>query len=253
MGHGEILPHADECATASHEQSVHLFFARQRRRAGWGRPVTSVGMETYVVRVWVPDRPGALGQVASRIGSVGGDVIGIDILERGAGRAIDELVVTLPSSDLLHLLAEEIAQVDEAAVEEIRRVDGEIGEPGIAALEAALRVVESAAGERNAVLCAEVRSLFGADWVCLCDPLTRAMVFSIGSDAPSAAWLLAYVEGSRHLPPEQQSGATPPDLTWADLVPGGLVLALGRVGSPVRARERRQLALLARLAATLDR
>ncbi len=24
-------------------------------------------METYVVRVWLPDRPGALGQVASRI------------------------------------------------------------------------------------------------------------------------------------------------------------------------------------------
>src|ERR687894_623261 len=31
-------------------------------------------METFVVRVWVPDRPGALGQVASRIGAVRGDV-----------------------------------------------------------------------------------------------------------------------------------------------------------------------------------
>ena len=28
----------------------------------------------YVVRVWLPDRPGALGQVASRIGAVRGDV-----------------------------------------------------------------------------------------------------------------------------------------------------------------------------------
>ena len=34
------------------------------------------------------------GQVASRIGSLRGDVIGIEILERGAGRAIDELVVS---------------------------------------------------------------------------------------------------------------------------------------------------------------
>lgn len=210
-------------------------------------------METYVVRVWVPDRPGALGQVASRIGSVGGDVIGIDILERGAGRAIDELVVTLPSASLLSLLAEEIAQVDEAAVEDIRPLHGGVGEPGIAALETALRVVESAPAERNQVLCAEVRSLFGADWVCLCDPSARDVVFSTGSDAPSSAWLLAYVEGSRHLPPEQQSAATPPDLTWADLVPGGLVLALGRAGSPVRARERRQLALLARIAGMIDR
>ena len=53
-------------------------------------------MESYVVRMWLPDRPGALGQVASRIGAVRGEIVGIEILERGAGRAIDELVVDLP-------------------------------------------------------------------------------------------------------------------------------------------------------------
>ena len=31
-------------------------------------------MLTYVARIWVPDRPGALGAVASRIGAVRGDV-----------------------------------------------------------------------------------------------------------------------------------------------------------------------------------
>ena len=49
------------------------------------------------MRVWLPDRPGALGAVASRIGAVRGDLVGVDILERGAGRAIDELVVELPT------------------------------------------------------------------------------------------------------------------------------------------------------------
>ena len=49
-----------------------------------------------LVRVWLPDRPGALGQVASRIGAVRGDLLAIDILERGGGQAIDELVVRLP-------------------------------------------------------------------------------------------------------------------------------------------------------------
>ena len=44
-------------------------------------------MATLVIRVWLPDRPGALGAVASRVGAVRGDVIGIDIIERGAGRA----------------------------------------------------------------------------------------------------------------------------------------------------------------------
>jgi hypothetical protein len=51
---------------------------------------------TIVVRVWMPDRPGALGQVASRIGAVRGDVLAIEILEQGGGRAIDELTVALP-------------------------------------------------------------------------------------------------------------------------------------------------------------
>ena len=31
-------------------------------------------VHTVVMRVWLPDRPGALGQVASRIGAVKGDV-----------------------------------------------------------------------------------------------------------------------------------------------------------------------------------
>ena len=57
-------------------------------------------MATYVIRVWLPDRPGALGAVASRIGAVGGDVVAIDILERGAGRAIDELVVDFAEENL---------------------------------------------------------------------------------------------------------------------------------------------------------
>ena len=43
-------------------------------------------MFNYLIRVHFPDRPGALGAVASRIGSVGGDVVSIDILERAKGR-----------------------------------------------------------------------------------------------------------------------------------------------------------------------
>ena len=57
-------------------------------------------VETFVIRMWLPDRPGALGQVASRIGAVRGDVVGIDILERDGGQAVDELVVELPDGGL---------------------------------------------------------------------------------------------------------------------------------------------------------
>ena len=77
-------------------------------------------METYIVRVWLPDRPGALGQVASRIGAVRGEIVGIDILERGGGRAIDELAVQIPDASLVDLLVSEIRAVDGVDVEEIR-------------------------------------------------------------------------------------------------------------------------------------
>src|SRR3954466_8120568 len=71
-------------------------------------PLPFSPMATYVLRLWLPDRPGALGAVASRVGAVGGDLVGIDILERGAGVAIDELVVELPDESLISLLIGEM-------------------------------------------------------------------------------------------------------------------------------------------------
>ena len=77
-------------------------------------------VHTVVVRVWLPDRPGALGQVASRIGSVKGDVLGIDILESGGGRVIDELVVALPDESVVDLMVSEVHAIDGVAVAHVR-------------------------------------------------------------------------------------------------------------------------------------
>jgi ACT domain-containing protein len=76
-----------------------------------------------VVRIRLSDRPGALGQVASRIGAVGGDIVAIDILDRSRGRAIDEFVLELAGDHLVELLRNEIHEVDGAQVEDIRRVE----------------------------------------------------------------------------------------------------------------------------------
>src|SRR5688500_16326997 len=94
-------------------------------------------METFLLRVWLPDRPGALGAVASRIGAVGADVIGVEILEQGGGQAVDELTVRLPDPAQRDLLLAEVAQVDGVAVEEMRPAPASVGDRQLAALEAA--------------------------------------------------------------------------------------------------------------------
>jgi ACT domain-containing protein len=73
-------------------------------------------MAGYVVRISLPDRPGALGLVASRIGAVGGDIVAIHILERVEDNAIDEFVIDLAGAHLVPLLRNEIHEVDGAEV-----------------------------------------------------------------------------------------------------------------------------------------
>lgn len=77
-------------------------------------------MAGYVVRIELPDRPGALGLVASRIGAVGGDIVAINILDRGGGQAIDEFVIEIGGDHLIELLRNEIHEVDGVSVLEIR-------------------------------------------------------------------------------------------------------------------------------------
>jgi ACT domain-containing protein len=79
-------------------------------------------MAGYVVRIALPDRPGALGLVASRIGAVGGDIVAINILERGEGDAVDEFVIELSSKNLIDLLRSEIHEVDGVRVIDFRPV-----------------------------------------------------------------------------------------------------------------------------------
>jgi len=86
-------------------------------------------MGRYVLRIWLPDRPGALGLVASRIGAVGGDIVAIDILDRSEGRAVDEFVVELDRDDLVDLLRTEIHEVDGARVEDVKRVEARSASP----------------------------------------------------------------------------------------------------------------------------
>src|SRR5271170_2738828 len=99
-------------------------------------------MASFVMRVWLADRPGALGAVASRIGAVGGDLVGIDILERGDGRVIDELTIDLPGEELIPLMLAKVDELDLVDVEDVRNVIAGLPHPLLDALEVSANVLD---------------------------------------------------------------------------------------------------------------
>lgn len=211
-------------------------------------------MPTHVIRAWLPDRPGALGAVASRIGAVRGDVIGIDILERSGGRALDELMVRLPSADLVPLLIEEVAQVDGVVVEDVRLLPGPALDPRLDGLEAAAALVEQRGSDALlSTLVRQARWLMDADWAMVVDG-DGGLRASAGTSwetvqADRLGAGLGSVDGNgvgtvvSGLAPDSQR-----DTARAHLTSSGLRVVLGRTGRPLRERERSCLSHLARIA-----
>lgn len=204
-------------------------------------------METLVVRVWLPDRPGALGQVAGAIGAVGGDVVGIEILERGGGSAIDELSVALPDAALTDRLIDAIRSVEGVAVEHVRSVDPDRPDGTLAALAAVAAIAAAPSPARLEVVCQTIRQLFDADWSVALSADGATALAAAGS-APPHEWLAAFMLGSRHLASDGTSNGhehTPGDLAWAQLPVQCVALACGRAGRVFHARERSEVDALA--------
>jgi len=198
--------------------------------------------------VWLPDRPGALGAVASRVGAVRGDLIGIDILERDGGQAIDELVIQVADEGILPLLVSEINQVDGVDVEDVRQAPERLHDPRLDALETASALVAATkAPALLDVLVARARLDFETEWSAVVDVDERVLRACEGAPPPPA-WLIAFVSGSRSSAAVVSGECGPDDVAWAGLADGHLALVVGRRGRPFRARERRQLGTVARIA-----
>ncbi|HEX7747038.1 MAG TPA: amino acid-binding protein [Micromonosporaceae bacterium] len=76
------------------------------------------------VRVTLPDRPGALGQVARTLGAAGADIVQVVVLERLAGRAVDDFTVAWPGSVRADRLSADLAAVPGVRVDGIWRAPG---------------------------------------------------------------------------------------------------------------------------------
>ena len=53
-----------------------------------------------ILRIQVPDVPGALGKVATTMGTVDADISAVEIVEKGDGYAIDDFILSLPTETM---------------------------------------------------------------------------------------------------------------------------------------------------------
>ncbi|MGH3449944.1 MAG: amino acid-binding protein [Haloechinothrix sp.] len=79
---------------------------------------------SFLIRVQLPDSPGTLGAVATALGTVGADILSVDVVERGTGTAVDDLVVELPSGSLPDALITAAESVDGVVVDAVRPYAG---------------------------------------------------------------------------------------------------------------------------------
>ena len=199
-----------------------------------------------LVRVWLPDRPGALGLVASRIGAVRGDIVGIDVLERDQGVVIDEFAVRLADIDLIAVLVKEVEEVDGASVEEVRIV-GRFPDPRLDALQSAATLCESpsTAGARGAPRRPDQAASSSPNGASSC-PTRRSWPSRARRRTRTSSHALA--TGTMASPSVAEGETGPGDLAVATLDHLGAMLLVGREGQTFRLRERAQLFALARVA-----
>lgn len=75
---------------------------------------------SYLLRVQLEDRPGSLGSLAVALGSVGADILSLDVVERTAGYAVDDLVVELPPGAMPDMLITAAEKLNGVYVDSIR-------------------------------------------------------------------------------------------------------------------------------------
>ncbi|WP_445206191.1 amino acid-binding protein [[Mycobacterium] bulgaricum] len=79
-----------------------------------------LAVPSYLLRVQLEDRPGSLGSLAVALGSVGADILSLDVVERSVGYAIDDLVVELPPGAMPDMLITAAENLHGVYVDSIR-------------------------------------------------------------------------------------------------------------------------------------
>lgn len=191
----------------------------------------------YLLRVIVPDHPGVLGAVASAVGAAGGDIVGVDVVERrGDETVVDDFLVDLPAGRLPDTLVTACLSVEDVEVEFV----GQYSQG--ASLHRDLEAVEAmteAPGRALQILVDLVPGIFRSGWgLLLAAADSTVKVERSSGGAPEAEgyevpWLP--LAGPAHITGQDVWGPE----SWHDVVAVGVpvpdtgqVVVFGRDGGP---------------------
>ena len=215
---------------------------------------------SYLLRLMIPDRPGALGAVATALGEVGVDIVSLEVVERAPGVAVDDVVVMLPAGRLPDSLITAAQAVPGVTVESLRPFAGPLDtHRELELLEALAR---GAQGTAVKVLAAELPRVFHSGWAAILERTGGGVVEALAaSDAApsfeglSLPWLP--LAGPRLLPSEdewlpERWSAMAIEMMAAPYGGSRTAIVLGRSGGPAfRRSELLRLAHLTGIAATV--
>ncbi|MDC7067368.1 amino acid-binding ACT domain protein [Corynebacterium pseudodiphtheriticum] len=197
---------------------------------------------SFLIRVLLPDTPGALGQLADAIGQTGGNIQSVDIIEAFSADAVmDDIVVDLPQGVMADALITAANSVDGVEVDSIRPFSGRVDRRG--QIEMLSHLATNRGGLRTSLqdFVSAFPKALTSSWAIIVDTTDRITRVAASSAAPEDDGSIPAdidVTSARVLVADSEDWI--PDswrildsaLAGAPLGDSGLVLIIGRAGGP---------------------
>ena len=194
---------------------------------------------SYLLRLRLSDRPGSLGMLAVELGAIGADITSLEVIERGDGYAIDDIVVELPSGALPDTLITAAQNVHDVQVESLRPFSDVLDTHQ--ELELIDVVATASAAQRLQVLVDHAPRVLRASWaMVVAKPASDVLTLFASTGAPEtpltdADWLpltkaVGFDSDAQWAPEVWREMDT--TLAAAPMGDGAKALLLGRTGGP---------------------